>query len=68
MRELYYGCGILQVQAANSAVYYQFSSCGPSPSLIRMCHSCMICKLNIHSLPAAGMFEATLLVALVHAK
>jgi hypothetical protein len=59
--------GILEVQAAKPAVNYQFSSCDPSPSLVRMCHGC-ICKLNIHSLPAAGMFEATLPVILVHAK
>jgi hypothetical protein len=60
--------GVLVVQTAKPAVNYQFSSCDPSPHLIRISHGCMIHKLNIHSLPAAGMFEATLPVILVHAK
>lgn len=59
--------GVLVVQTAKPAVNYQFSSCDPSPHLIRIWHSCMIHKLNIYCLPAAGMFEATLLVV-VHAK
>jgi len=60
--------GVLVFQTAKPAVNYQFSSCDPLPHLIRMCYGCMVCKLNIHSLSAAGMPETTLPVVLVHAK